>query len=239
MTFFPGLSQRHVQPEILDQPDLAPSRHQQALQGLARINWVSGSAGILWPSLKRLAVEKNGRPLRVLDIATGGGDVPIRLFRRAKRAGLSVEFTGVDVSPIAIDFARDQAKRCNAAIEFYPLDALRSPLPIDYDVITSSLFLHHLDVPTATDLLRRMGEATRGMVLINDLIRSRLGFLLAWVGTRALSSSDIVHVDGLRSVKAAFTMTEAQQLAEVAGLPGASVAWRWPFRFFLQWRRAA
>src|SRR5918912_1375115 len=84
------LSRRLLRPEVMDQPGLDPRRHAHALRGLARINFWSGSAGILWPDLAALARETAPRPLRVLDVATGGGDVPIRLWRRARRAGLDL-----------------------------------------------------------------------------------------------------------------------------------------------------
>jgi hypothetical protein len=61
--------------------------------------------------------------------------------------------------------------------------------------------------------------------------------MLAYVGTRLLSASPIVHVDGPLSVAAAFTCVEAQELARRAGLEGATVARRWPFRFLLTWSR--
>jgi 2-polyprenyl-3-methyl-5-hydroxy-6-metoxy-1,4-benzoquinol methylase len=182
-------------------------------------------------------MEKSGQTLRVLDIATGGGDVPIRLSRRAQKAGLNIAFTGVDISATAIAFARVQAERTGAAVKFHQLDALNAALPLDYDVINSSLFLHHLDHTAAADLLCRMGEAARSMVLVNDLIRSRPGYWLAWLGTRVLSASEIVHVDGPRSVEGAFTMAEAKRMAETVGLRGVTVSWRWPFRFLLTWRR--
>ena len=46
------LSQRQRRPEIMDQPDLEPRRHADALHGLARINFFSSSAGTLWPPLR-------------------------------------------------------------------------------------------------------------------------------------------------------------------------------------------
>jgi SAM-dependent methyltransferase len=239
MAFFASLGQRNKQPELMDQPDLAAAAHQQALHALARINWLSGSARILWPAIRRLAEEKRGQPLRVLDIATGGGDVPIRLHLCARRAKLAIQFTGVDFSPTAIDHARRRADKARAAVTFFSLDALRAPLPDDYDVIMSSLFLHHLEQHEAIDLLRRMGQSARSMVLINDLIRCRSGYCLAWLGARALTMSHVVHVDGPRSVAGAFTMVEACQMAEGAGLLGAVAYWRWPFRFLLQWSRPA
>ena len=74
------------------------------------------------------------------------------------------------------------------------------------------------------------------MVLINDLVRSFAGFALAYVGTRLLSASRIVHTDGPRSVEAAFTGEEVQALAKQAGLQGATVQRRWPCRYLLTWK---
>jgi 2-polyprenyl-3-methyl-5-hydroxy-6-metoxy-1,4-benzoquinol methylase len=237
MTFLAKLAQRDKQAEIMDQPGLESARHQTALLGLARINQISGSDRILWRPIERLARQHPAARLRVLDIATGGGDVPVRLCQRARRAGLAIDFAGADISSTAIDCARARAQHDGADVEFFHLDALAQSLPAGYDILTSSLFLHHLETPQAIDLLRHMGQAAGSMVLINDLVRSRMGYLLAWVGTRVLSRSPVVHADGPLSVCAAFTIVEARKLAEQAGLHGATVGWRWPCRFLLEWRR--
>jgi 2-polyprenyl-3-methyl-5-hydroxy-6-metoxy-1,4-benzoquinol methylase len=231
------MSERDTQPEIMDQPGLEIVRHQRALRALSRINWISRSDAILWNPIRRLAEANRGQTIRVLDVATGGGDVMIRLNSRARRIGLPITFAGIDVSPTAIEFARGQARRNNSDVTFYPLDVLDAPLPTDFDVITSSLFLHHLPIDQAEELLRRMARAARSLVLINDLIRSRFGYLLAYLGTRFLTMSPIVHHDGMQSVRAAFTIPEAKQLATRAGLTDASFSWHWPFRFRLEWRR--
>lgn len=231
------LQKRRCQPEVMDQPDLDPRQHVAALRGLARINWISASDGILWRPLAALAREHPGRPLRVLDVATGGGDVPLRLWRRAQKAGLPLAFSGADVSPTALEHARHKAAEAGADVEFFPLDVLRDEVPADFDVITTSLFLHHLQEDEALAVLRKLGTAAGLLVLINDLVRSRLGYTLAWLGTRLLSASRVVHVDGPRSVEAAFTTAEAADLAARAGLTGAVLTRHWPYRFLLTWRR--
>jgi 2-polyprenyl-3-methyl-5-hydroxy-6-metoxy-1,4-benzoquinol methylase len=237
MAFLARLTQRDKHPEIMDQPDLDVSQHQSALRGLALINWISRSDLILWRPIERLARQNPKEKLRVLDIATGGGDVPIRLHQRAIQAGLQLTFAGADISGTAIDCARMRARQKGTDVEFFQLDALQEALPVGYDVITCSLFLHHLETSQAIDLLRRMRQAAGTMVLINDLIRSRLGYLFAWIGTRVVSRSSIVHVDGPLSVRAAFTIPEARQLAEQAGLHGSAISSHWPFRFLLEWRQ--
>lgn len=231
-----GLERRRRQPEIMDQPGLDAARHEHALRGLARINFVSGSVRILWPAIRHLALQ--AQPLKVLDIATGAGDVPIGIKRKAQRAGLDVRIDAWDVSLTALTHARARAQQCHADVTFEQHDALADEIPADYDVITSSLFLHHLEEEEAERLLRKMAAAARRLVLINDLARGVPGFLLAHLATRLLTLSDVVHVDGPRSVEAAFTPTEALQLAERAGLAGATVVRRWPCRFLLSWRRS-
>jgi SAM-dependent methyltransferase len=221
----------------MDQPGLDRQRHVQALRGLEAINFWSRSASILWPPLAALAREHGGRPVRVLDVATGAGDVPLRLWQRARRAGLGLELEGCDVSATAVDHARGRAAKQQEAVRFFVRDALSEPLPAGYDAVVSSLFLHHLSEEQAADLLRRMAEAAGRLVLVSDLARSRTGWLLAYAGGRLLSRSAIVHTDGPRSVEAAFTPAEALALAERAGLTGARAQRRWPCRFLLSWRR--
>jgi 2-polyprenyl-3-methyl-5-hydroxy-6-metoxy-1,4-benzoquinol methylase len=242
MALFPSFSlrmNRCRQPELMDKPGLDLSEHLQALQGLRRINRVSRTGSVLWPAVARLARRKevNGRPVRVLDLASGGGDNPIKLDRQARRAGLNLEVEGCDISPQAVDYAQKQARAHNANVRFFVLDAVHDTLPSGYDVLTCSLFLHHLDETDAIALLRQMGNAARRLVLVDDLVRSRWGYLMAVVGCHLLSSSRVVHVDGPISVAGAFTPGEALSLAEQAGLRGATLTRHWPQRYLLTWNR--
>ncbi|HEY2147946.1 MAG TPA: methyltransferase domain-containing protein [Pirellulales bacterium] len=197
---------------------------------------MSGSAGILWPPIERLA-RRSGRPIRVLDIATGGGDIPIALSRRAQRRGLPIQVAGCDVSPRAIEFARRRAERLGAQVEFFQRDVLAEPLPEGFDAIVCSLFLHHLADDDAIEILRRMAAASRHLVAANDLRRSTAGLLLAYAASKTLTGSDVVRVDAPLSVRAAFTIAEARAIAERAALGGATVKPRWPQRFLLCWWR--
>ncbi len=231
------LRQRQLQPELMDQPDLDASAHRQALQGLERINRLSLSAGIVWPALARLARRLHPKPCRVLDVATGGGDVPRALERRARQKGVHLQLEGCDVSPVALQFAEKQGRAATSDVRFFACDVLTDDLPGEYDAVITSLFLHHLKEEQAITLLQRMAGAARHLVLVNDLERGPLGFLLAWVGARVLSRSRIVHVDGPRSVEGAFTMPEALGLAERAGLKSATIGRRLPCRYLLSWKR--
>jgi len=228
---------RQLEPEIMDDPQLEASRHVGALRGLSRINWLSNSVGHVWGPIAKLAKEKQLTKVRVLDIATGGGDIPLGLWRKAERAPFEVDVVGVDISSRALEFARAKAKEAGAKAQFETFNALDDSLPDDFDVIVASLFLHHLTDEQALQLLTNMRQATRRLVVINDLLRSRRGLFLAHVASRLFTRSDVVRVDGPLSVKAAFTLAEVSTMAKAAGLTGAQLSRRWPCRFLLQWQK--
>lgn len=230
---------RVVTPELMDQPSLARREHEHALVSLGRANAVSRTLSTLWPAIHATARAVGGRPLRMLDIACGGGQVTVDLARRLQTAGIAAEVVGADMSPVALDFARTVATRWSLAhVRFVQLDALRDDWPGEFDLVFCSLFLHHLTDDDAVAMLRRMKDAARHTVLVSDLCRSNLGFAFAWVGCRLLSRSRVFHIDGALSVRAAFRMDEALALAASAGLHGATVRRHWPERFVLTWTRS-
>ena len=228
---------RRLEREIMDNPALQAEQHFDALRGLERLNRWSRSTSIVWPAIQKLASQDTGRTLHILDIATGGGDIPLGIHQRALMAGIPLKVSGCDFSARTLEYARQRAREAKAEIEFFEFNALRDVLPGDYDVVLSSLFLHHLDTGQAEDLLRKMARGATQMVLINDLERTRTGLILAHVATRLLTSSKVVRADGPQSVRAAFTLNEVRAIAERAGLDNITLVRRWPSRFLLTWAR--
>ena len=216
--------------ELMDDPAIDGTEHDHALAGLVRLNAWSRSHWLLWPRIAKTArqVNANGRTLRVLDVATGSGDGPIAMARRARREGINIDWTLCDVSAHALEVARARAAAADITVATVRCDLLREAIPARADIVINSLFLHHCDQATAQIALARM----------KDLDRSRAGLALAWLGSRVLSRSRVVHYDALVSVRAAFTIEEARALAQSAGLAGAQFERAWPARWRLWWSRA-
>jgi SAM-dependent methyltransferase len=232
MAFLNRLRERERIPERMDDPAISPVEHRRALAGLARINRISNSAGLLWPPIRKLA-KRLARPIRLLDVATGSGDVPAALAARARKGGVALTITGCDFSQFAID----EARSAHPEIEFFVHDAIQHRLSLGYDVVTCSLFLHHFDVDEAGTLLANLKHAARHLVLVNDLNRTRTGFVSVWLASRFLTRSKVVRFDGPASVRSALTPAEAVALAERAGLSGASIKRSFPARYLLSWER--
>ena len=227
------LRSRTLAPEVMDDPALDEAEHQRALRALRRINFLSASAAILWREIRQHARRRNTNRLRVLDIATGSGDVPLAIWRTGEQTGLNLEILGVDVSDRAVDVARSRLPVGATGIRFERLDALQEPLPAGYDVLTCSLFLHHLTDAEARALIHSMAQAARNLVLVSDLRRSRYGWCLAYAASRLLTRSKVVHTDALLSVQAAFSMDELRDLASTSSLSEVQVKRRWPCRMLL------
>jgi len=225
-----SLATRQFQPERMDDPALDAAAHTQALRGLARLNRLSASADLVWTPLRRLLVDHG--ELSVLDLATGSGDVPLALASRARRAGLPLRIDGCDRSPLAV---AEASALEGAAGRFFQCDVLDGALPPGYAVYMCSLFLHHLTEPHAIGLLRAM--ACGRAVIVADLARCWPGYALARTVPRLVTRSPVVHEDARRSVRNAFTAGELRDLAARAGLDGARVETRWPFRLLLTWSR--
>lgn len=231
------LLSRVVVPELMDDAELPRRAHEQALAGLSRLNSWSRSYSGLWAALRNEAQLVTPRPLRVLDVATGSGDIPIQLALRARRTGVNLSLAACDISATALESAQRRATKNNVVLETFSCDATNEPLPLGYDVVMTSLFLHHLSEPTALGLLQSMAAAASRVVLVNDLERSRLNLCLVTLASRLLSRSAVVHFDAPTSVRAAFTIPEVQALAARAGLANAVVMPHVPCRWLLSWRK--
>jgi 2-polyprenyl-3-methyl-5-hydroxy-6-metoxy-1,4-benzoquinol methylase len=224
---------RDLVPERMDDPHLDERAHHRALAGLRRINLVSRTAAALLQKITDYAARRGVGSLRLLDVASGGGDVPIATAMAAARRGLRIDLTLFDRSLVALE----HAKQSGVAIQTIQGDAVRQ-IPGPFDIVTNSLFLHHLTEADARAVLRNMHEAAAGLLLVSDLRRSRVGWLVAHVACRVLSRSPVVHYDGPVSVRAAWTPDELGHLARAAGLSDFRIHGQWPGRMLLESERS-
>lgn len=230
---FYDLARRRPAPEVMDSDEIERGALEGALKGLIRMNTVGNGVGIFWPTLHALLQQRGNAapPLRVLDVGCGGGDLACKLTRRAQKAGFAMQVDGCDRSEIAIEMARDFNGRAGTTGQFFVLDVESDPMPSGYDVIFTSLFLHHLTEDAARNLLRGMTAAAKSLVMVSDLIRSRFGLFLVYLATRTLTQSPVVHTDGVTSLRAAYSMDEIRSLLDDVDLGGGNLERRWPERF--------
>lgn len=211
-------TRRILRPERMDDRDIEPRALEQALDHLARCNRLTGAVGFvrqqfeLW--LKRVP---HGEPARILDIGAGSADLPIALHDMARRRGLTLEITAVDLHPTTLAIARQRIGNRQGIdlVEMNALDLMDRFKAGSFHFVHAGLFLHHLQEIETLTVLRIMDRlATRGLIW-NDLRRSwaaKVAFRsFAWTGPR------VFRHDAVASIDAAFTRAEALDLVRRAG----------------------
>jgi ubiquinone/menaquinone biosynthesis C-methylase UbiE len=206
-------------PEMMDRDDNDPRLLLQDLRNLRTLNRLFGGYGAIRrhfiPFLSRIDPR---RVVRVLDLATGSADHPVRLVRLARSLGRSISVTAVDRHPQILADARERIK---AYPEIVLVQAdMRS---LDYseasfDIVLCSLALHHLNTADAIVVLREMQRLSRVGFIVNDLSRS---YRAAWVVrgfTELTMRNPLTLNDSYASVLRSFTPREISSMASVAGI---------------------
>lgn len=222
-------SQRLRVPEQMDADDVDPDELGKALAFIRRINaWLGYNRVVADAVLRELGPREGSSS--VLDVATGSGDLLIDL---AARAGRPLDLIGIDRHAATLD---EGVRVSGSTVRFVRGDALSLPFDdASVDVVTSTLFLHHLSDDEARAALNEMARVARRAVVVADLIRSRRAYF--WITAFTLGSTAMVRHDARASVAHAFTLGEMHRLAHDATMADARVTRTFGHRSMLVWRR--
>jgi 2-polyprenyl-3-methyl-5-hydroxy-6-metoxy-1,4-benzoquinol methylase len=213
--------------ERMDAPDCDRTALERTYAHFRTVNAVVAG----WrPTYRRhlRPVLRRDRVTTVLDIGSGGGDLPRALARWAGRDGYRVQITAVDPDPRAHGWATAQP----------PVEGItyRRAFSHDlvaegrtFDVVISNHLLHHLDDAGRRALLADSERLARHRVVHSDIARSRWAYFLFAVGTWAFFRDSFIREDGLTSIRRSYT---AEELA--AAVPsGWRIERRRPWRLLL------
>jgi len=164
----------------------------------------------LTPLLRRRA------PLRILDLATGGGDIPRALVRHARRLQCPVSITAVDRQAATIRLA-EEFSRGFPEIRYHRADIIDFVPGNSFDVVMCNLALHHFEESDVNRILRRCGEWATSAVLITDLRRSRIAQAAIVAVTQIFYREPMTRHDAKVSAARAFSFAELHRLAVAAG----------------------
>lgn len=217
----------------MDDASVPDATFAATLQEIARINrWTCAYAPTL-AALERFTVRHDSaRPLQILDLGSGYGDMLRVVAAWAVRRGVNVQLTGIDRHPAAALAAR-AATPAQWPIAFETADVLTYAPPVPVDVIICSLFLHHFATDAATSLLRRMTELAQLGWFVNDLHRHPIPYYAVRWAVRLIGSGPLVRTDAPLSIARAFTRRDLQTLIARAAIDASRVQirWHWPFRW--------
>lgn len=241
----PSLDARADEPELMDDFTINDHRLRLGLRDLELVNRFLGGHRALRLALRELFREQVGGGFHVLDLGTGGGGHVEQLVRWGAACGIELRVTAVDANPSALDYADRRlkarlSKSLRRLVSLQEGDALQLDYPDDaFDVVTTSLFLHHFVDEDCVRLLKEMHRMAARGIVVNDLHRHPA----AYAGVKAigyvLPASLMFRHDGPLSVRRGFRRSELRELARAAELPEPDIRRRWAFRLTLSTIRAS
>jgi SAM-dependent methyltransferase len=227
------LKRRSAEPELMDIQASDLATLEVCLRDLERINRWTGAYRITVRWLERL-LDRHvlRRPLVVVDVGCGYGDMLRRIATFAEHRDVAVDLIGVDLNPHAA-VAAARATPPGRPIRYLTCDVFDLSPSIRPDVVISALFAHHLDDARLIRFLQWMDERAPHGWLINDLRRHVIPYLIGRFGPSVLRMNRMVRNDAPVSVARAFERHDWERLLETAGLAAAptSVVTCFPFRF--------
>ena len=222
------MKSRVLIPELMDDPAIDPAEHRRALNGLRRVNKLCRTGQRLAQEILSVAKKNNRDSITVLDIGCGSGDVAAEVGRRLA-SQVKCKVCGWDISPTAVDCANQAwsasqnrlptSKRSTAELQFQQADIFQTK-DLKFDVVYCCLFLHHFTEHQAVQVLERMKEIAALSVLVDDLVRSRLGYVFAQIGCQLLDAGPSFVAEAWRLLEAAHAdllqmgLPEAEVVAE-------------------------
>ena len=235
----PDLTQRSNAPEMMDDLTITDERLTKSLEQLQTVNRFLGGFSAVFEALLPYMQLNQERPVRILDVGCGIGDIPAFLLQETGIRRWDVEFTLIDLNPATVSYAKahlasalDTSVRDRVTLAV--ADASRLPFPPGaFDIVMASMFLHHFAGKQATQIVREMGRVARDGVIINDLHRDELAYFGIKALTHILPATEMVRNDAPLSVARGFTRPELYRIGRKAGLSNVRLRWRWAFRWVL------
>jgi len=200
--------------ELLDIEQPVSGSLEASLESLRVLNKYFGAYSLVRHFMRRWL--EPGRTYRLLDLATGSGDIPRMIVDWARKHGVAVRIDAVDLQPATLEIAR-RASAGYPEIQFIRADARNYCEALTYDVVCCSLALHHFSELDAVKVLRRACELSHDKVLVADLERTWLTWLCVQAATRVAARDAMTRHDARLSVKRAFSYQELEDMAHEAG----------------------
>ena len=229
----PDTTHRSNAQEIMDDLGMEGELLASSLKKLDWINFWLGGNGVTIDGVERLLQNQTiTRELIVVDVGCGSGDSLRRLAKYFRKRGIQAKLIGIDANDFTIQYAR---KHSNSYPEISYLVAMvpsEEYQTLEYDILTATLFMHHLTDQEIEKLLIGSIEKAKMGIVINDLHRSRWAYFLYSLLSLFFTNPMVVQ-DGKTSILRGFKRKDFERYVASLPIEQTTVRWRWAFRY--QW----
>jgi ubiquinone/menaquinone biosynthesis C-methylase UbiE len=226
-------STRSTKLERIDTGDYTDEEYRRFMREIRFINQRLGDRAALEMSLLADVARLDLKEFSVLDVGAGSGELLGVMAEFARNSGRKARLVGVDLNEISACEIKAEAEKFDeiAAVRG---DALNLPFADDaFDYSVCSLFTHHLTDRQIPAVMSEMARVARRGVVVIDLERSAIAWLLYQLFCLAYRISPLVRQDGSLSIRKGFKPGELSRLAAIADLDPIRESRSSPFRVIL------
>jgi len=210
---------------LLDSDSGTPTEVMGSLRDLQSFNQRLGGIATTRDLVLTAAAVSGKKELSLLEVAAGNGFVPFHVAQEIAQRGIQLTVTLSD--RVASHLPR------NGTSSKLVADALALPFAdSSFDLVSSSLFLHHLSPADVVQFAREALRVSRLAFLVNDLVRHWLHLALAYAGV-PLYRSRLTRHDAPASVRQAYTIDEMRTLLLKSGAANVESQSRFLYRMGL------
>ncbi len=203
-----------VELELMDRPQPVSPELERDLENIRQLNRWFGSYALISMFLSRWV--KPGSRLRIVDLATGSGDIPRLIAECGRKIGAELRIDALDRQSATLEIAQKLSVPY-PEITFVEGNILEWRAAEPYDVVFCTLALHHFSDDDAVRVLQRCRELSHKFVLVSDLCRSWMATIGGHLLTATVFREPMTKHDARLSIARAFSFSEMNQLAQRAG----------------------
>ena len=205
---------------------------RDTMDKLAAINrWLGGNKVTMEGLKKLLRKSSKDMPLTIVDLGCGGGDILRDVAKFGRKNGFNFNLIGIDANEDAVIYARELSLDY-PEISYRHINIFSEEFKtIDYDIVLTTLFLHHFNQEQLVNLLSKLLKKARLGIVVNDLHRNALAYYLFRLLCTVIPNK-MVKEDGLTSVLKGFKRKELATLSSLIQVKP-NIKWKWAFRY--QW----
>ena len=232
MSLFIDTTYRSNDTEIMDDFSMKGDLLRDTLDKLGKINkWLGGNQITINGIKDLLKTQSKNKTYTIIDLGCGHGDMLRIAADFGRKNGYKLKLIGIDANQDTIDYANELSVDYSE-ISYVNEDIFSEAfLTRKYDIVLSTLFLHHFTNDEIITLLTNLCRSAKLGVVINDLQRSELAYgLFKFLGL--FISNHMIRQDGLTSILRAFKRKDLELLSKKLKVKS-QIRWKWAFRY--QW----
>ncbi len=232
----------HVRPRTLEEIDKPDTPEESLLRVFDFWGFLNGALGghrVILNFLREASSHwPANRPISILELRCGRGDLSAAIVRWARKKKIEVRILAVDECPSVVNLAKEYHESYREIT--FDSRLLSDPCFLEaqqFDYVVTASALHSFESTEAVRLLKIANLLAKRGLICCDWLRDIRAWGWMQIFSRFWAEAVVLH-DAPLAVRKGFTSAEIKKMAQQAGVEYAGLKLHFGYRFSLSGERA-